>query len=174
MDDASRLKEQLEPLARALEAAARSAAEARLAEAQARVETMEKDADAKAARILSQAEAEGAAAAERESAHRLVAARRESRRQVLGAQRAAYDGLIDAALKSLLQVREGPEYAALQDRLAMTAASALGEDATVQRDPDGQGGVIAQLNGRSVDLTLPVLVRRCVSHMAKDVSRLWS
>jgi vacuolar-type H+-ATPase subunit E/Vma4 len=174
MDDAAGLSAQLDPLAAALMAMARSDAQSRLTEARAKVASIREDADAAAKRVLAKAAAEGEAAAQREGAHRLVEAKRRARGRVLQAERAAYDRLFDVALKAVLEVREQPECQVLEDRLARLAAGALGRGATVERDPQGQGGVLARSDGRCVDLTLPVLVRRCISRMGKEVSRLWA
>jgi vacuolar-type H+-ATPase subunit E/Vma4 len=173
MDDASGLRAQLAPLDTALSAAAQRDAEASIAEAHERVEAIGKETDAKVRGIASSAAAEGDAAAARESAHRLVAAKRRGRRHVLEAQRAAYDALVEASLDALSRVREQPEYAALQERLALAATAVLGKDARLQRDPDDLGGLVAKSDGRSVNLTLPALVGRCVTGMGRDVSRLW-
>lgn len=170
MDDASRLSTQLEPLRAALMAAARRDAEARLTEARARTVAIAVDADGAVRGILARAAAEGEAAAERRSAHRLAEAKRQARSQILRAQRAAYDALFDAALAALGGMCQRPEYGALQDRLARIAATVLGGDTPVQRGPEG---VVARSDGRYVDLTLPVLVRRCIARMGKKVSRLW-
>jgi vacuolar-type H+-ATPase subunit E/Vma4 len=174
MDDDARLKSQLEPLAKALTATAHSDAQGRLDEARARATDIREDAASAAADILARAQAEGEAAAERESEHRLVAARREARHRVLEAQRRAYDGLFQASLAAVEGERGGPGYEALQERLEAVVDKTLGEDATRTVDPEGAGGVIGRSDGRCVDLTLPVLVRRCIEQMGEEVSRLWS
>lgn len=168
------MKSQLEPLAVALADAAERDAEARLAEARAHAQTIQDEAASEVRDVLSKAEAEGVAAAERESSHRLVAAKRRARRGVLAAQRATFDALFDTALAAIDSARGGQQYGSLQERLARTALETLGHEATVESDPDGRGGVLARADGRSIDLTLPVLVRRCISRMGKDVSKLWS
>lgn len=173
MDDAARLKSQLEPLADALAEAAKRDAKAAVADAQAHARDIQTEGETHAKEILSKAEAEGGAAAARESAHRLVAAKRQARRRVLEAQRAAYDALFDSALATVERGRDRPPYASLEDKLAQTATTALGADASVQRDPEGKGGILARLDGRSVDLTLPVLVQRCIAELGKDISKLW-
>lgn len=174
MDDTARLRSQLEPLAAALAEGAQRDADARIDEAEASAQSIQGKATSQASEILSSARTEGEAAAARESAHRLVAAKREARRRVLGAQRAAYDALFDAALAAVGESRERPAYTSLEERLAQTAKTTLGADANVQRNPGGQGGVVARLNGRSVDLRLPVLVRRCIAEIGKDISKLWA
>lgn len=174
MDNAARLSSELEPLADALAEAAERDAKAAVAAAQAHAQDIQTDGETHAKEILSRAEAEGQSAATRESAHRLVAAKRQTRRRVLEAQRAAYDALFDLALATVEGGRDRPTYASLEEKLAQTATTALGADASVQLDPDGKGGVLARLGGRSVDLTLPVLVQRCIAELGKDISKLWA
>ncbi len=174
MDDAARLRAQLAPLADALADAARADAEKRLQDARDRAAAIREDADARAKAVLAKAAAEGEAAAERQSARRLVEAKRQARRRVLEARRRAYDALLEAAVAAAVELRGRPEHAALQERLAGAATAALGADATVERDPGGRGGVVARSDGRSLDLTLPVLARRCLGAMGKEVVRLWT
>lgn len=173
MDGSPDLSTELEPLRAALLAEAQRDADATFAEARARVQAIGVEADAACGRILSRARAEGETAAARRTAHRLVEAKRAARGNVLKAQRAAYDALFDAVLAELRTVREREEYASLENRLANAAASALGEDAVVERDPGGRGGVSARLDDRYVDLTFPVLVRRYIATLGREVSRLW-
>jgi len=171
MDDAARLRAQLEPLASALHASAQRDAEAKLSEARTRATASDQEAASKARKILAQAQADGEAAAEHESARRLVAAKRRARRRELEAQRAAYEALFAAAAD---RARKEPTYGELQDRLKQAAASVLGGQPAIVEDPQGRGGVLARADGRSVDLTLPVLVRRCITRMGKGVAALWS
>lgn len=177
MDDASglndRYAEQLAPLRNALTDRAKQDAEQRLAEARERADRIRQDAEAAAAERLAKAAAEGEAGAERESAHRRVEARRAARRRVLSAQKAAWDALIPAARAELDKRRDSQEYAALQERLAAEATARLGEGATVQRDPEGRGGVIAYADQRSLDLTLNTLLRRCLDRAGREVEGLW-
>lgn len=168
------MKAELVPLETALLSAAREQAAVRRKEAETRAAEVARESEARARALLEHAVAEGERVAEREAAHRLVEARRKARALVLGAERAAYERLLAEAVSVTRMLHEQPEYADLEGRLVEVAQAVLGPETEIVRNPDGQGGVQARNGGRSVDLSLPTLARRCVGQLGQAVTRLWS
>jgi len=155
-------------------AAAQAHADAALRRAHAAAAAAAADGTARARAIVEQAVEEGRRAAERAVEHRLVDGRRCARGLILRAQRAAYERLVREAIRAAEDLRRHPEYADLERRLIETAKALLGPDATIIRNPDEHGGVRASVGGRTVDLTLAALARRCVDHLGEDVTCLWT
>jgi hypothetical protein len=174
MDGDSRLTAQLAPFEAALMAAARAQAGERLQAGQAQAEAARADGETRARALLDNAVAEGRRAAERAAARRLVDGRRRARELVLRAQNDAYQRLLADARSAAAALCTRPEYPDLERRLVETAHAVLGKDAAVTRNPDGRGGVRASRAGCALDLTLPVLVRRCVERLGEEVARLWA
>jgi vacuolar-type H+-ATPase subunit E/Vma4 len=174
MDCASRLKTELAPLETALLSEARAAAAERVRTAEERAGALDQQSASRAEAILKQAAAEGEGAAERAAAHRLVQARRQARTVRLQAERAAYDRLLAESIKAVQALRGRPEYQELERRRTELAKLLLGPEATIVANPGGQGGVEGRKGSRRVDLTLPVLVRRCVARLGAGVTKLWS
>ena len=144
-----------------------SAAELRAA---AQVERARED----STRLQEDARAEGEAAGELESARTLALARSLARRIVLEARQAVYEDFRAQALAAALSLRaDGKVYERLVDRLEATARRTLGDGAEVELDPADVGGVRARAGRRSVDLTLPTLVDRCVVVLGARVEELW-
>jgi len=174
MDRDSRLSAQLAPLEAALMASAREQAGRHLDDAGRTAEAATAEGAAGARAVLERAAAEGRRAAERAAAHRLVDGRRQARGLVLAARNTAYRGLIAEAVAAAEALRGRSAYGELERRLTEIARELLGADATIVRDPDGQGGVQARHEGRTVDLTLATLARRCVERLGQEVTRLWA
>jgi vacuolar-type H+-ATPase subunit E/Vma4 len=174
MDRDPGLTTELAPLETALMAAARNQAERQLHSAEAKAAATVADGAAKARDLLERAAAEGRRAAERAAEHRLVDGRRQARELVLAAQKAAYQRLVSRAVAAAEGLTSRSEYGDLERRLIDTAKSLLGPDAAVVTNPDGRGGVRASSGGRSVDLTLGALARRCVERLGQEVTRLWA
>jgi vacuolar-type H+-ATPase subunit E/Vma4 len=120
-----------------------------------------------------QARAAGRQAADEELARDLLVARRAAIRSVQAARRRAFDDLRIACLDAVGELRGSPRYEALEERLVETCRRALGEDCTIERDPDGRGGVRAVQGTRRIDLTLPVLVDRAIDDLGPAVEELW-
>jgi vacuolar-type H+-ATPase subunit E/Vma4 len=162
------LLEALAPVRAALLTAARAEAEQTLAEADADAATTLATGRATAARIRAEARAQGAAsgaahaAAERQRAHR--AARTALRR----AQRDAYEQLRAAAQQAVGRLRSGPDYPALQRRLAAAVVHTLGDGAAV-REAAG-GGVVGEAPGRRVDWSLATFADRAVQAVAGQLT----
>lgn len=153
---------------------ARAAARRRLdeaeADARACVEAARREADETIARARAQGEAEGRV----EAAHEDARERALARMDVLAAQREAYDELRRRAREAARGLREQPGYADLLERLAAAARRDLGDDAELEIDPPGAGGVRARAGSRRVDYTLAALADRCVAQLGTGVKRLWT
>jgi vacuolar-type H+-ATPase subunit E/Vma4 len=151
------------------------------AEAKALLEEAEKQAAAEAERsradsrrLLGTARAQGRASGELRSARALALARAEARRVVLEAQAAVYGDFRNRALAAVLPLRDDAEaYGHLLRQLEAEARRSLGDDAEAELDPPEVGGLRARAGRRSVDLTLPILVERCIESLGPAVEELW-
>jgi vacuolar-type H+-ATPase subunit E/Vma4 len=156
-----------------------------VADAEAEARTLLEDADRRAAaesersaedaeRLLETARVEGDASGELRSARALALARAEARRVVLEAKAAVYRDFRERALAAALALRDDPRaYGALLQGLEAEARSSLPDGAELELDPPDVGGVRARKDHRSVDLTLPVLVDRCIASLGPAVEELW-
>jgi vacuolar-type H+-ATPase subunit E/Vma4 len=125
-------------------------------------------------RLLETARAEGEASGELQSARALALARAETRRLVLEAKAAVYEDFRSRALAAALALRDDrAAYPPVLRRLEAEARRALGDGAELELDPPDAGGVRAHDGRRSVDLTLPVLVERCIGSLGVAVEELW-
>ncbi len=151
------------------------------AEARALLEDADRRADAEAERSLADSEqfletaqAEGGVSGELQSARALALARAEARRLVLEAKAAVYEDFRSRALAAALGLRDDrAAYRRVLRRLEAEACRSLGEGAELEVDPPDGGGVRARAGSRSVDLTLPVLVERCIGSLGVAVEALW-
>lgn len=164
----------VDPARRSLLTAVRADTERVLAEADSRATELLEQAEAQGAVLVAQARAEGEAAAALEGAQEQTHAWRSARSAVLAAQRALHDELGQRAREAAQELRAGPSYPALLDRLETVAREQLGADATVTRDAPGSGGVLASRGDRLVDYSLDALVRRCLDGLGTKMGRLWS
>lgn len=154
--------------------AAGAEAEATRAEAERRAGEELERARAEAERLQELAAAEGEAAGELQAGRALALARSRARRLVLEARRAAYEDFRSRALAGALALRDDRKtYPSLLGRLETEARRALGDELELERDPEDLGGVRARAGKRSVDLTLPTLVDRCVKALGVRVEELW-
>jgi vacuolar-type H+-ATPase subunit E/Vma4 len=154
--------------------AADAEAEATRAEAERRAREELERARAESERLLERATGEGEDAGELQAGRALALARSRSRGLVLEARQAVYEDFRRRALTETLALREDRKaYARLLERLEVAARGALGDGIEVERDPAGVGGIRARAGKRSVDLTLPTLVARCVSALGARVEELW-
>jgi hypothetical protein len=144
-------------------AAAEAEAQALVADAEHRAAVELERARERAAELVRRAGVDGRRAGELESARARALARRRAAALVLEAKRDAYESFRRDALASSLRLRSDEQrYRALLERLEREARGALGTDA--ER---------ARAGRRSVDLTLPVLVDRCVGALGARVVELW-
>ena len=126
------------------------------------------------AQLLDAARAEGDASGELQSARALALARADARRFVLEARAAVYEDFRSQALAASLALRDDlAAYGSVLRRLEAEARRSLGDGAELEVDPPDAGGVRAHAGRRSVDLTLPVLVERCIGSLGPAVEELW-
>jgi len=144
----------------ALAAAAEAATELSLAEAQV-------------ASVLAGARAEAEDDAGREALRVVGRARSDAGRVVLRARRDVYDELCARVPAAALELRHDPTYGRLLERLQAIARAQLGEDATLDVDPPGVGGVRGFSGSRHIDLTLPALAERSLVSLGPELELLW-
>ena len=153
---------------------AEAEARAVLAEADRRAAAEVELARTDSERLQDDARAEGEAAGELQSARAFALKRAAARRLVLEAREAVYQDFRSRSLAAALALRDDREtYERLLARLAAEARRTLGDDAELELDPAGMGGVRARAGKRSVDLTLPILVDRCIAELGVGVEELW-
>jgi vacuolar-type H+-ATPase subunit E/Vma4 len=151
-------------------------AEARslLEDAETRAAAEEDRSEADSRRVLEAAVAEGRASGELRSARALALARAEARRLVLEAKADVYEEFRRRALAAAHALRDDEEaYGRVLRGLEAEARRSLGDGAAVELDPPEAGGVRARAGKRSVDLTLGVLVERCIASLGPAVQELW-
>jgi V/A-type H+-transporting ATPase subunit E len=164
----------LEPLRRALSAETVAAADRRRSEVTAECERIVAEAEAGAHELSHEARVEGERAAAREGARRRAAADRRARETRLAARRGLVDELRRRAREAALELRERPDYPELLERLSDAARSQLGDDAELEVDLPGRGGVIGRRGNASVDYTLPAMADRTIDEMGVALERLWA
>ncbi|NMH97778.1 hypothetical protein [Pseudonocardia acidicola] len=124
---------------------------------------------ARAAAVLAAATAAGKADGAARAARAQARARRERHAAVLAARTAAY-----AELRAQVRaaVRELPRWCPdLRDRLAARARAVLGPEAVLTATPDG--GVLAELPGRRLELSLDALADLAVDGLGAEAELLW-
>lgn len=163
----------LEPLREALRAQADTDAERERAEVDEACERRVTTAEVEAQSLAEQGRREGARMAAEEALRRRALASRRGRELRLEAQRALIDELRLRAHEQALELRSGPRYPELLDRLSRAARSQLGPHAELEVDPAGAGGVIGRADRRSVDYTLPTLVERAIEDLDGTLEALW-
>ncbi len=164
----------LEPLRRALRAETVAAADRRRSEIAAQCEGIVAEAEARARELSHAARVEGERAAAREAGRRHAAAARRARETRLAAQRSLVDELRRRAREAALELREQPDYPELLERLSDAARSQLGDDAELEVDPPGRGGVIGRRGEASVDYSLPAMADRTIDELGPALERLWA
>jgi vacuolar-type H+-ATPase subunit E/Vma4 len=142
----------LEPVRRALVAAAHADAGRTLAAADAAAADTLVRARAAADRIRAEARAQGAASGRAAAAAERNRARREARAAVLRAEREIYEHLGAAARTAVAHLADEPGYPTLRRRLVAGLHRTLGPRARV--DSAGGGGVIGTVPGRRLDYSL--------------------
>lgn len=127
-----------------------------------------------AGELIARAREEGACAGRTQAARDAGRDRAVARWELLAAQRAAYEELLRGVHSEVMTLREEPGHPALLQRLAAAARRDLGQDAEIEVDPPGLGGVRARAGSRQVDYTLASLAERCVRDLGPLLSRLWA
>ncbi len=74
-------------------------------------------------------------------------------------------------LTRLEDVRGDPTYPELVERLTGRARALLGQSARTVEVPEG--GVVAETDGRRVELTFPVLADQAVAALGAELEGLW-
>ena len=164
----------LDPLRRALHAETEAEAARRRSEVTAECDRILAEAEAAAHALSHEARLEGERAAAREAARRRAAATRRAREARLAARRSLVDELRRRTHEAVLELREQQDYPVLLQRLSDAARSQLGDDAELEVDPPGRGGVIGRRGDASVDYTLPAMADRTIDGMGVAVERLWA
>jgi vacuolar-type H+-ATPase subunit E/Vma4 len=154
----------LDPVRAALLTAARADADRTLAAADASAAATVGAARERADRMITGARRAGEADAAAVIADERAQVRRTARTVVLRARREAYDGLWTAARAAVSCLRDEPGYRAARERLVTYARDRFGPQATI-RDADG-GGIVAEVPGRRLDLSLPTFAEHAVDTVA--------
>lgn len=168
----SRSAPALAPVRRSLLAAARKEAADLRSEAAARAPALVEAARFDADRILSAAAQDGAAAARSQAVLRSARARRQAHEIVLTRRNVLRRDLQRQVRESALELRTDPRYPRLLARLTERSHALLGPEATVAEAPEG--GVVAELGSRRLDLSLPALAAVTLESMTQEVSELWT
>lgn len=167
------LTEQLRSMHRALLDDARRAADELLAEAKADAEGIVSAAMTERDDEIERARARGAAAGDRRAAIDAARARQVARSGVLAAQRAVYDECHQAVAEAVAQLRGEPDYPDLLDGWSALLRDRLGPNASVIKDPEPDGGVLASFGDRRVDATLTRLAALELAGMPEQLVTLW-
>lgn len=138
------------------------------AKALALVEAAQRDAD----RIRAAAAAEGAATARSQAVLRSARVRRQAHETVLTRRNALRLDLRRQVRQAVAELRTDPRYPRLLARLTEQSHDLLGPEATVAESP--QGGVVAEVGSRRLDLSLPALATRTLESMTQEVGELWA
>ena len=125
-----------------------------------------------ARQITETARVAGESAAALVVAEQGAALERTLRRELLAAQDNAYQQWRRRGTEAVLRLRDEPVYPRWRDLLRGNASAVLGADAQMIDDPDG--GVVAQLGHRQMDLSLSAIAERALDRIAPEVDGLWS
>ena len=162
----------LEPVRRALLEAARDEAGRVLAAARAdAARALERAAEEQRA-IRREARGRGEAEGRRAAAATARHTRRQGQAAVLRVRREAYAQLRRQVLARLGEVRGDPTYPEILRQLTGQARTLLGPGARVAESP--AGGIVAEAEGRRLELTLPVLADQAVEALGADLEGLWA
>ncbi|MFF9060976.1 V-type ATP synthase subunit E family protein [Streptomyces sp. NPDC014882] len=161
----------LHPVRAELLRAAHADAEALSARAEEEAAARIAQAEAEARSILDEARRQGEADGAATARDRLVAARRQARSRTLSARREPYEELRREAAERVRGLRRADDYARFRERLEQRARTFLGADAEVTEPADG--GVVAQVPGKRVDLSLTALAEHALDDMGAEVRTLW-
>jgi len=162
----------LEPVRVALLAAARAEAAEVARQAEVQSSRLREEARCAADRMIADARAAGEATATAALAVRLARSRREARRSALSAQHGLYEELRRRCRQAAASIAGTAEYELLRRRLVDRAREQLGMEADVVDSPDG--GILASVGSRRVDLSLPALADRALARSGPEVAALWT
>lgn len=166
------LRSAIAPVREALLARAHAEGADTLAGADAAASELLAGAREQAAAIRADARAAGERDAASIRAREDARSRRRARGAVLHAQAAAYEELRQRARESVRALRDDRDYPLLVDALRARALAELGPDAAVRELPTG--GVLAEVAGRRLDLSLEAMADAAVERLGGDVQQLWA
>ncbi|AZQ39446.1 hypothetical protein EJ357_43445 [Streptomyces cyaneochromogenes] len=166
------MSDALSPVRAELLRAAHTDADALLARAEREAAALLDQARAEAGTILDDARRQGEADGADAARDRLVGARREARSRTLAARRESYEELRREPAERVRELRRADDYPSLRERLEHRARVLLGPAAEVTGHADG--GVVAQVPGRRIDLSLTALADRALDRMGGEVRSLWA
>jgi vacuolar-type H+-ATPase subunit E/Vma4 len=172
-DDHADLVAALEPVRRALLDDAGAEADRLVEEATAEAEAQVRAAETRAERAVEQARERARATAAARARRAVGAARREAHAVQLQAESRIWADVVERLHRAVDTMPSDPRYPALLDRLEQVARRRLGEEATIERDPEG-GGILADQDGRRLDYRLRALADRALEALAEEVAELWS
>jgi vacuolar-type H+-ATPase subunit E/Vma4 len=165
---------QLEPVRRALLEDAATTADELVASAAREVDAMvhefERQCDAEVAEV----ERRSAEAARASRDQHVTAVRRQRYEAVLAVRSEIRDRIVEAAREAARGLRSDPGYPALLDHLEAVARAQLGGAAVIRRDPEPDGGVVAELGTRRVDYSLPELADRALDALPDETRETWT
>jgi hypothetical protein len=156
----------LDPVRRALLAAADRDAASVLAQARIDADRIRHDAAVAAEAIRADARAQGAAAAARTIVVERAHAHRAARETVLRARREADEELAAAARAAVARLVDDPDFPRLRAGMVRALRRALGPDVEVRDHPDG--GVVGVAGRRRVDFSLRGLADRVLDQVLAD------
>lgn len=163
----------LEPVRRALLDDAREEAGRLVEDAKAEAEARVSAAETCAEQAVEQARRRARATAAARARRAIGVARRDAHAVQLEAESRIWTDVVERLHRAVDALPSDPRYSTLLDGLEQAARRRLGEEATIQRDPEG-GGVLASLEGRRVDYRLQTLADRALEALADEVAELWS
>ncbi|MEU0112404.1 hypothetical protein ABZ137_01410 [Streptomyces bobili] len=166
-----RTTDALHPVRAELLRAAHADADALLARAEREAAARLDQARAVARAVLDDARRQGETDGADAARDLLVRSRREARSRALSARRKPYEDLRREAAERVRELRWADDYASLRGRLEQRARVLLGPAAEVTED--AHGGVVAQVPGRRVDLSLTASAERALDSMGAEVRSLW-
>jgi vacuolar-type H+-ATPase subunit E/Vma4 len=169
---ADRVMPALEPVRAELLRRAGADAQQMVADAEGEATRILKRAHDTARRVIEQARAAGESAAAAVVAEQGTALRRGLRRELLTTQDNAYQQWRRLGRQAVLRLRDEPGHSQRRDMLRKTAYAVLGADARVSDAPDG--GVVAELDHRRLDLSLSAIAERALDRIAPEVDGLWT
>jgi hypothetical protein len=122
-------------------------------------------------RVRVAAAEEGTVAARSRAALRFAQVRRQAHERVLTRRNALWLELQRQVRESAVSLRTDSRYPRLLAPLIAQSHALLGPEASVAESPEG--GVIAEVGSRRLDLSLPVLATRTLESMMQEVRELW-
>lgn len=161
----------LAPVRDALLTRARADAERTVGAARADAARLLEEADEEERRIRREARDRGVSQSRQEADATARRGRRQARHVVLTTRQEACERLRSEVLARLDAGRGDPSYASLLQQLSDRARAVLGADARVTEAPGG--GVVAEVEGRRVDLGFPRLVDEAMAALGADLEGLW-